>query len=87
MGALLGVSVDDIVAMFLCKFNRKINIAVKRYLLDANIIIVSHPYMFPVIKNHKYANDKTLVYESLNVEYLLKKDILEEGYFNEIRRK
>ena len=72
-----GVSVDDIIATFFCGINNKMKSEVKRYLKDCNLIILAQPYLYPVIKNN--ASDKILLYESQNVEYLLKKTILGEG--------
>ncbi|RXA20103.1 glycosyltransferase [Methanosarcina sp. MSH10X1] len=76
-GKLLGVSVDDISAMFLCRYNRKLDSVAKDYLKDSDLVILSHPYMFPLIKD--YAKNKPLVYEAHNVESSLKKSLLGNG--------
>lgn len=80
LGKRFGFGLDDIVAMFFCKFNRKMDATVKNIILNSDIVVASHPYMYPVIK--KYVTNKFLVYEALNVEYILKKAILGEGFFN-----
>ncbi len=77
MGKLLGVSVDDIVAMLLCRSNKDLDQIIQKHLLDCEIVVISLPYMFPAIKD--CLGDQLLVYESQNVEYALKKSILGEG--------
>lgn len=76
-GKLLGVSVDDIVAMFLCRHNREIDSIAKKYVGKCDIVVLSHPYMFPLVRD--YIANKPLVYESHNVEFLLKKSLLGNG--------
>lgn len=77
-GKLLGVSVDDVIALFLCRRNQEIDSLAKKYVDVADIIILSHPYMFPLVQN--YIIDKPLVYESHNVEFFLKKSLLGNGF-------
>lgn len=78
-GKLLGISVDDIIAMFLCKYNQKLKSTAKNYFSDCDIVVASLPYMFPVIEKH--VKDTSLVYESQNVEFLLKKSLLGKSFF------
>lgn len=80
LGKILGKGVDDIVAMFFCVNNRKMGRTVENYISNSEIVVASHPYMYPVIE--KYAGNKFLIYEALNVEYVLKKAILGDGLFN-----
>ncbi|MGB9938730.1 glycosyltransferase family 4 protein [Methanosarcina sp.] len=80
-GKLLGVSVDDIAAMFLCRHNRKIDSVAKDYIEISDIVILSHPYMFPLVRN--YAKDKLFIYEAHNVESSLKKSLLGKGFLKD----
>lgn len=50
---------------------------------EADIIIFSHPYLF-VLKNWISLDEKIIVYESHNVEYLLKKDYAGPYYSQEV---
>lgn len=82
LGRLFGKAVDDIVAMFFCKFNRKMNHIIKNNIRNDEIIVASHPYMYPAIKKH--AKNRFLIYEAHNVEYILKRTILGKGIFKKI---
>lgn len=79
-GKFLGISVDDIIAMFLCTYNNQLKSTVKSSFLNCDIVISSLPYMFPVME--KYIKDTFLVYESHNVEFLLKKSLLGDNILN-----
>lgn len=74
---LLGISANDIIAMFFCRVNPEIKSELKKYLNDCDLIILSLPYMYPAVKNR--ASDKTLFYESHNIESFLKKSIFGKG--------
>ena len=73
-GKLLGVSVDDITAMFLCRQNAEIAALAKTSIEKSDLVILSHPYMFPLVRDYVY--DKPLIYEAHNVEAYLKKALL-----------
>lgn len=77
-GKFLGISVDDIIAMFLCRYNHQLKSTVKSYFSNCDIVVASLPYMFPVME--KNIKDSSLVYESHNVEFLLKKSLLEKSF-------
>lgn len=79
LGKIFGKAVDDIVAMFLCRSNIKMDHTIRDHIAKSEIIIVSHPYMYPSVE--KYTKNKILIHESLNVEYILKKAILGDGFF------
>ncbi|MCZ7356129.1 MAG: glycosyltransferase family 4 protein [Candidatus Methanoperedens sp.] len=79
LGKIFGISVDDIIAMFFCNYNKKLNNIVRDRLSDCSIVVASHPYLYTLIKKH--APNKFLIYEAHNVEYLLKKAILGKGFF------
>jgi len=81
LGKLLGIAVDDIVAMLLCRSNRNLDRTIGKYLADCELVVLSLPYMFPAVKD--LSGDKILVYESQNVEYSLKKSILREGFIRD----
>lgn len=76
---VLGVSVDDITAMFFCRYSSKMKSEVMRYLNNCDIIVLSHPYLYPLVKNNLL--NKILFYEAHNVEYSLKRTILQGGLF------
>ena len=77
LGKFLGVSVDDIIAMYMCSVSQKMRSEVKGYMKDCDLIVLSLPYLYPAIKNDAY--DGPIIYESHNVEYLLKKSLLGTG--------
>ena len=79
---LLNVSIADIVSMFLCKYDLKLNSTIKNCLSNCDIVVSLHPYMYPAIK--KQLRDEILIYESFNVEHLLKKSILGKGLFRNL---
>lgn len=76
---IFGKALDDIIAMFICGYDKRMENAVKSHASNSDIVVASHPYMYPVIK--KYTENKFLIYEALNVEYVLKKAILGKGLF------
>ena len=76
-GKLLGVSVDDITAMFLCRQNAEIAALAKTSIEKSDLVILSHPYMFPLVRDYVY--NKPLIYEAHNVEAYLKKALLGKG--------
>ena len=69
----VGNPVSDVSAPGLICRTPIFNSVVSEYSKIAHILVASHPYLFPLIKKYE---DKLLVYESHNVEYNLKKDIL-----------
>lgn len=79
---IFGCSIDDILAMFLSKYDRKFCDAARKYIDEADVVICSHPYMYPVVK--KYAGDKPIIYESVNVECVLKESLLKGGIFKKL---
>ncbi len=50
--------------------------AVKKFVNSSDIIIFSHPYLFGLMR--LIEKDKMIVYESVDVEYLLKKDYVKD---------
>ena len=71
-----GIPVTDIALFSLYELTPAFIEAVKKASEDADVVIASHPYTFPLLK--KYI-DKPLAHESHNVEYLLKKQMLKDS--------
>jgi glycosyltransferase involved in cell wall biosynthesis len=61
----------DIVISAYEYFNKEFRETLSKEAKNANILIATHPWFFPHIRRFK---NKTLVYDSHNCEYLLKKD-------------
>lgn len=78
----LGVSVDDIIAMFLCGINANMRSEVRKCLKDCDLIILAQPYLYPAVKND--ISNRILLYESQNVEYILKKTIFGKGFLKRV---
>jgi len=74
IGRLLRIGTDDIVAMILCKHENMLKKTVHKYIAQADVVVCSHPFMYPVVE--KYADKKFMIYEALNVEFLLKKSLI-----------
>jgi len=68
-----GLNLYDVLMIDLVERSENYIKKVKKLADDADIVIFSHPYLF-VLKNWVDLNEKIIVYESHNVEYLLKKD-------------
>ncbi|MGD9778260.1 glycosyltransferase family 4 protein [Methanomethylovorans sp.] len=68
-----GLNLYDVLMIDLVERSENYIEKVKKLADDADIVIFSHPYLF-VLKNWVDLNEKIIVYESHNVEYLLKKD-------------
>ncbi len=68
-----GLNLYDVLMIDLVERSENYIEKVKKLADDADIVIFSHPYLF-VMKNWIDLNEKIIVYESHNVEYLLKKD-------------
>lgn len=68
-----GLNLYDVLMIDLVERSENYIEKVKKLADDADIVIFSHPYLF-VLKNWVDLNEKSIVYESHNVEYLLKKD-------------
>ena len=63
----------DVTIPLLMRFSPKFIEKVNRCAAESEIVIVSHPWVFPFIERSR---DKLLVYDSHNCEYLLRKAIL-----------
>jgi len=70
-------SVDDIAAMLTCQTDEKLISVIKSEMQNCRAILCAHPYMFPVVSKTMTEKDKVW-YDAHNVEYLMKKCILED---------
>jgi len=68
----VGVPLSDVTAPELVRYTPLFEKVVNGYVNEVDIVIVSHPYLFPLIEAYKH---KPLIYESHNVEFSLKKDL------------
>lgn len=76
-------SIDDLIAMFIGKYNKLMRKEIKKCINESDAIILAHPYMYPVVK--PLISDKHfVVYEAYNVEYILKKSILQNFFISNI---
>ena len=76
-------SIDDLIAMFIGKYNKLMRKEIKKCINESDVIILAHPYMYPVVKS--LISDKHfVVYEAYNVEYILKKSILQNFFIANI---
>lgn len=71
---LIHSSVDDFIALFFASSNLQLKKIIKKEIAKCDIVIFCHPYMYPAVA--PYLQKKIVIYEALNVEYALKKDIL-----------
>lgn len=62
--------------MILGKYNSNIKRTLRYHLNDCDIVVLSHPYMFPIIEST--INSRPIIYESHNVEYSLKKNMIKK---------
>lgn len=76
-----GVHTFDIVISIYEYFNKKFKKELDKEAQNAKILIATHPWFFPHIKKYK---NKTLIYDSHNCEYLLKKDELKKTFLGKI---
>lgn len=79
---IMGIAVDDLVALFFAGFNFHFKKIIKEEISKSDIVIFCHPYMYPALK--PFIEKKTVIYEALNVEYALKKSILKDGLLKNI---
>lgn len=75
-------SVDDLGALFFASSNRQLKKLIQKELAECDIVIFSHPYMYPAVT--PYIRNQLVIYEALNVEYALKKSILRDGLLKNI---
>jgi glycosyltransferase involved in cell wall biosynthesis len=79
---LMGCSVDDFVALFFASYNLQLTKKIKQQLQECDIVILSHPYLYPAVK--PYIQKQIVIYEAHNVEFRLKESILPETFLKKI---
>jgi len=80
---LLRCPVNDFIALFLASYNPKLKKLIIKLSLENDIIIFSHPYLYPAAIPY-ISNNQIIVYEAHNVEYPLKKSMLGKGVIKSI---
>lgn len=73
----IGLPVTDVVMPKLSIYTEEYTRYLKGSIEKSEIVILSHPYLMNEVK--KYLNDKPLIYEAQDVEYILKKNILPDN--------
>jgi glycosyltransferase involved in cell wall biosynthesis len=76
-------SIDDLIAMIVGKYNKKMKIAIQKYIKECEVVILAHPYMYPVLLPH-ISNNHLLIYEAYNVEFVLKESIIRNKKLSKI---
>ncbi|ATW27730.1 glycosyltransferase family 4 protein [Candidatus Formimonas warabiya] len=68
----------DVTIPWLLRFSPKYQRVLKENLLNASVVVVSHPWVYPYVKRaiKNLGNKPVLVYDSHNCEYVVKKQIL-----------
>lgn len=69
------ISASDIINSYMCAGNRHFICAVGAFYKMADLVVLVHPYMLPALDQLR---GKPLIYESLNFESGLKRDLLKE---------
>jgi glycosyltransferase involved in cell wall biosynthesis len=75
-----GIPVTDIAMLYLYNETPLFVNEVKASSSDAQVVVLSHPYLYNLIQEHI---DKPIIHESHNVEYNLKKQMLENTSHNQ----
>jgi len=79
----IGVNLYDVAMIDFVDHSKEYVEKVKELAVDSNIIVFSHPYLWPL--NKFIGSNKTIIYEAHNLEYLLKKDYIKDSkYITEI---
>lgn len=79
----IGVNLYDVTMIDFVDHSKKYVDKIKELAVDSDIIVFSHPYLWPL---NKFIDDnKKVIYEAHNLEYLLKKDYVKDsGYTTKI---
>jgi glycosyltransferase involved in cell wall biosynthesis len=70
----IGIPITDIALIELFHLSTNFINEIKEYAHHSDLVIITSPYTYPILK--KLNITKPIIYESQNVEYLLKKEIL-----------
>jgi Glycosyltransferase len=72
----VGVDLYDVAMIDFVDYSKEYVEKVKELAEDSDIIVFSHPYLWPL--NKFIGSNKTVIYEAHNLEYLLKKDYVKD---------
>jgi glycosyltransferase involved in cell wall biosynthesis len=75
----IGVDLYDVAMIDYIEFSKEYVEEVKKLAVDSDIIVFSHPYLWPL--NKFIGSNKKIVYEAHNLEYLLKKDYIKDSRY------
>ncbi len=75
----IGVNLYDVAMIDFIDLSKEYVENVKELAVDSDIVVFSHPYLWPL--NRYIGNNKTVIYEAHNLEYLLKKDYLKDSKY------
>lgn len=83
-----GLTTIDSSMPWLIKYSPKYERLLKRYIESTRVVIVEHPWMFPIVEktinNMRLEKRPLLIYDSQNCEYLLKKQLFNHSIFGKI---
>lgn len=74
-----GLAVTDIAVIDIFELSPEYIKQFKEAAIKSSFVLTTSPYTYPMIK--KYSN-RPIIYESQNVEYILKKQMLKDSFFN-----
>ena len=77
--ALTGTPCDDVAAYLTARYNRPLRKAFAREARFAGVIVLSHPYFVPLLRGTTV--DVPVIYESHNVEAVLKEHLYGRGFW------
>jgi glycosyltransferase involved in cell wall biosynthesis len=75
----IGVNLYDVAMIDFIDLSKEYVENVKELAVDSDIVVFSHPYLWPL--NKYIGSNKTVIYEAHNLEYLLKKDYLKDSRY------
>ncbi len=75
----IGIFATDLAMLYFYKDISEYVDTAKKYSLESEVLIASHPYTYPLLSLAKRHERNFLIYESHNVEYELKKQMMEKN--------
>ena len=73
---LPGKTIIDVVFPLLAEASQEYVTAVRREAEKADVVVISHPWLYPILKTKINTNNKILIYDSQNCEAVLRQDLL-----------
>lgn len=73
----IGFAVTDMAMPLLSRYTPEYGRALKRVIMDSDIVVLSHPYLLHEVQ--KYLEGRPLIYEAQDVEYIIKKGMLPDS--------